>query len=81
MPRRNRDNLGNFLPNTPTASNNQPSLFFGGCELEEPLGEKLHLFEELIGKKKKKNPFLLNQWMKIEMTKGIERESQGCLPH
>jgi len=48
MPRRNRDNLGNFFPNTPTTSNNQPSLFFGGCELEEPFGEQLEIFEEPI---------------------------------
>ena len=49
MPHRNRDNLEKFLPNTPTTSNNQPSLFFGGCELEEPLGEKPDIFEEPIG--------------------------------
>ena len=46
MPRRNRDNLGKFLPNTPIASNRQPSLFFGSCELEEPLGEQPEIFEE-----------------------------------
>ena len=49
MARRNRDNLGKFLPNTPTSSNIQPSLFFGGYELEEPLGEQLDIFEEPIG--------------------------------
>jgi len=49
MPHRNRDNLGKFLPNTPTASNNQPSLFFGGCELKEPLGEQPDIFEETTG--------------------------------
>lgn len=46
MPHRNRDNLRKFLPNTPTISNSQPSLFFGGCELKDPLGEKLEIFEE-----------------------------------
>ena len=49
MPRRNRDNLGKFFPNTPSTSNNQPSLFFGGCELEEPLGEQPDIFEEPKG--------------------------------
>ena len=46
MPCKNKDNLGKFSPNTPTASNNQPSLFFGGYELEEPLGEQPNIFEE-----------------------------------
>ena len=49
MPRRNRDSLGRFLPNTPTTSNGKPSLFFGGCELEEPIGEQPNIFEEPIG--------------------------------
>ena len=49
MPRRNRDNSGKFLPNTPTTSHNQPSLFFGGSDQEEPLGEQLKIFEEPIG--------------------------------
>ena len=57
MPHRNRDTQGKFLPNTPTPSNNQPSLFFGACqlpflttrELEDPLGEQLEIFEEPIG--------------------------------
>jgi len=48
MPHKNRDNLGRFLPNTPTASNNQSSLFFGGYELEEPLGEQPNIFGEPI---------------------------------
>jgi len=29
--------------------------------------------KNLEPKKKKKNPFLLNQWLKIEMIEGIER--------
>ena len=49
MPRMNRDNLGKFFPNTPTASNSQPSLFFSGCELEEPLGEQPEIFEGPTG--------------------------------
>lgn len=39
MPHRNRDNLGKFLPNTPTTSHSHPSLFFGGSDPEEPIGE------------------------------------------
>jgi len=50
MPRRSRDNSGIFLPNTPTPSNRQPSLFFGGCELEDPSSKQLEIFEEPIGK-------------------------------
>ena len=46
MPRRNEDNLGKFFPNTPTASNSQPSLFFSSYELEEHLGEQPDIFEE-----------------------------------
>ena len=49
MPRKSRDNLRKFFPNTPIASSSQPSLFFGGCELEEPLGEQPDIFEEPIG--------------------------------
>ena len=49
MPRGNRDNLGKILPNTPIASHNQPSLFFGGYNQEEPLGQQLYIFEEPIG--------------------------------
>ena len=46
MARRSRDTLGKLFPNTPTPSNNQPSLFFSDYqlpsltaeELEDPLG-------------------------------------------
>jgi len=48
MPCRSRYNLGIFFPNTPTPSNSQPSLFFGGCELDDPLEEKPEIFEEPI---------------------------------
>jgi len=34
----------------------------------------LAYLKNLQGKKKKKNPFLLNQWLKTKMTEGIERE-------
>jgi len=51
-----RDNLGKKIPTTPTPSNNQPSLLFGGFqlpsltigELEDPLGEQPNIFEEPI---------------------------------
>ena len=56
MPRMNRDNLGKFLLNTPTESNSQPSLFFNGYELEEPLGEKPNIFEEPRGEEEEDEP-------------------------
>lgn len=46
MPHRNRENLRKFIPNTHIASNSQPSLFFGGCEFEDPLREQAKIFEE-----------------------------------
>jgi len=55
IPRRNRDNSGKFLPNTPTSSHNQPSLFFGGCDQEGPLGEHQDIFEEPIGEEEEEN--------------------------
>ena len=53
---RNRDNLGKFLPNTPTTSNNKNSLFFGGCELEDPLGEQPEIFEDPTGGEEEEEP-------------------------
>ena len=55
MPRRNIDNSGKFLPNTPTTSHSHPSLFFGGSDQEEPLGEQLEIFEEPIGEEEEEN--------------------------
>jgi len=49
MCHRSRDNLVKNFPNIPITSNIQPSVFFGGCELEDPLGEQLKIFEEPIG--------------------------------
>lgn len=48
MPHRNRDNSGKFLPNTPTTSQSHPSLFFGGSDLEEPIGEQPEIYEDPI---------------------------------
>ena len=48
MPRRNRDNLGKFLPNTPTTSQSNPSLFFSGSDPEEAIGEPPEIYEDPI---------------------------------
>jgi len=56
MPHRNRDNSGKFLTNSPIASNSQPSLFFGDCEVEEPLGEELYIFEEPTREEEEEEP-------------------------
>jgi len=50
MPRRNRDNSGKFLPNTPTTSQSHPSLFLGGSDQEEPIGEQPKIYEDPIAK-------------------------------
>lgn len=80
MPRRSRDNLGIFFPNTPTPSDNQPSLFFGGYhlpsltvgELEDPLGEQFEIFEEPIGKDEEENiPHMKNM---------VENRNEGDFP-
>ena len=55
MPRRKRDNSGKLFPNTPTTSHSHPSLFFGGSDQEEPLGEKSEIFEEPIGEEEEQN--------------------------
>jgi len=55
MPRRNRDNSGKFLPNTPTTSHSHPSLFSGGSDQEEPLSEQPEIFEEPIGEEEEEN--------------------------
>lgn len=48
MPRRNRDKTGKFLPNTPTTSLSQPSLFSGDSEPEDPIGEPPEIYEDPI---------------------------------
>jgi hypothetical protein len=50
MPRRNGDNTKKFLPNTPTTSLSHPSLFFGGSDPEEPIGEPPEIYEDPITK-------------------------------
>jgi len=56
MPRRIRDTLGKFLPNTATSSNSQPPFFFIDGELEAPLVEKTNIFEEPIGEEEEEEP-------------------------
>lgn len=48
MPRRNRDKTNKFLPNTPTTSLSQPSLFSSNSELEEPIGEPPEIYKDPI---------------------------------
>ena len=48
MPRRNIDKTGKFLPNTPTTSLSDPSLFFGDSDPEEPIGEPPEIYEDPI---------------------------------
>jgi len=48
MPRRNRDKTDKFLPNTPTTSLSQSSLFSSDSEPEEPIGEPLEIYEDPI---------------------------------
>ena len=58
MPRRNRDNTGKFLPNTPTTSLSHPSLLFGGSYPEEPIGEPPEIYEDPIIEEEQENiPF------------------------
>ena len=80
MHRRNRDNLGNFFPNTPTASNNQISLFFGGCELEEPLGEQPDIFEEPTGEEEEEEPITTELMVENQNDRGNRERVEGAFP-
>ncbi len=55
MPCRNRDNWGKFLPNTPNTSLSHPSLFFGGSDPEEPIGEPPEIYEDSITEEEQEN--------------------------
>ena len=58
MPHRNRDNTEKFLPNTPTTSLSHPSLFFGGSDPEESIGEPPEIYEDPITEEEQENiPF------------------------
>jgi len=78
MPCRNRDNLDKFLPNTPTTSNNQPSLFFGGYELEEPLGEQLDIFEEPT--REEEEPIPTEPMAEIRNERGSRERVEDAFP-
>ena len=80
MPHRNRDNLGKFLPNTPTTSNNKPSLFFGGCEMEDPLGKQLDIFEELTGGEEEGEPIPTNLMTENRNDRGDRERIEGAFP-
>ena len=80
MPRRNRDNLGKFLPNITTTSNSQPSLFFGGCELEDSLGEQLEIFEEPTGGEKEGEPIPTDLIAENRNDRGVRERIEGVFP-
>jgi len=80
MPRRNIDNLGKFLPNTPTSSNSQTSLFFGGCELEEPLGEKPNIFEEPTREEEEEEPIPTEPIVENQNDRGNRERIEGAFP-
>ena len=79
MPRRNRDNSRKILPNTPTTSHIQHSLFFGGSDQEEPLGEQTKIFEEPIGEEEEENipPELMAE---NRNSRGNEERIEGTFP-
>jgi len=84
MPRRSRDSLGICFPNTPTASNSQTSLFFYGCELEEPLGEQPEIFEEPIREEEEEaitpTYTMVENRNGIENLNGVENKTKGAFP-
>ena len=80
MPRRNRDNLGKLLTNTPTASNSQPSPFFGGFELEEPLGEQPYIFEEPIGGEEEEEAIPTEPMAETRNDRGNRERVEGAFP-
>ena len=55
MPHRNRDNIGKFLPNTPTTSLCHPSVFFDGSGPEELIGEPPEIYKDPITEEEQEN--------------------------
>jgi len=80
MPRRNRDNLGKLLPNTPIASNIQPSLLYGGYELEEHLGEQPDIFGEHIGEEEEEEPIHTKPMAENQNDRGNRERFEGSFP-
>ena len=80
MPHRNRDNLGNFLPNTPTASKNQPSISFSGCELEDALSKQPEIFEEPTWGEEEGEPIPTDQMAKNRNDRGDKERVEGGFP-
>eukprot|EP00253_Pinus_taeda_P010529 PITA_10529 len=66
MPHRNRHNTGKVLPNTATTSQSHPSLFFGGRDPEELIGEPPEIYEDPITKEEQEKS-LLRPWLNAEM--------------
>ena len=79
MPCRSRDTLGKKFPNTPTTSHSQPSLFFSGCNQEEPLGEHPNIFEEPIGEEEEEN-IPLEPMAKNRNARGNGERIEGTFP-
>ena len=80
MPRRNRDNLGKFLPNTPTTSNKQPPLFFSSFELEDPLSEQPKFFEEPTGGEEEGEPIPTDLIAENRNNRGDKEIIEGYFP-
>ena len=79
MPHRNRDNSGKFLPNTPTTSLSHPSLFFGGSDLEEPIGEPPEIYEDPITNEKQET-IPLDTMAKNRNVRGNGERIEGSFP-
>ena len=67
------------MPNTPTASNNQPFVLFGGYELEEPLGEQPNIFEEPTGDEEEEEPIPIELMVENQNNRG-NRERELRVP-
>lgn len=80
MPCRNRDSLGKLFPSTHTTPNNRTFLFFGGYELEEPLGEKPKIFEELTREEEEEKPITSQPMAENRNNKGNRERVEGALP-
>jgi len=80
MPRRNIVYCSKERPNTPTTSNNQPSLFFGSCELEDLLGEQLEIFEEPTRGEEEGEPIPTDLIAENRNYRGDRERIEGAFP-